>query len=70
VLYQDCDELGDWIAEKMLAARDDTYRDAKNAHSKWMRHQVCILCTYHYTDFKCDLTGLSLLSIDYKLGTV
>lgn len=42
LLYQDCDELADWIAEKMLAARDDTYRDAKNAHSKWMRHQVCI----------------------------
>jgi len=40
LLYQDCDELADWIAEKMLAARDDTYRDAKNAHSKWMRHQV------------------------------
>jgi len=32
--------LEDWIAEKMLAAQDETYRDAKNAHSKWMRHQV------------------------------
>jgi len=32
--------LADWIAEKMLAAQDETYREAKNAHSKWMRHQV------------------------------
>ena len=40
LMYQDCDELADWVAEKMLAAQDETYRDAKNAHSKWMRHQV------------------------------
>lgn len=38
--FQDCDELSDWLAEKMLAAQDETYRDAKNIHSKWMRHQA------------------------------
>jgi spectrin beta len=38
--FQDCDELADWIGEKMLAAQDETYRDAKNIHSKWMRHQA------------------------------
>jgi len=24
----------------MLAAQDETYREAKNIHSKWMRHQA------------------------------
>ena len=24
----------------MLAARDETYREAKNVHSKWMHHQA------------------------------
>ena len=24
----------------MIAAQDETYRDAKNIHSKWMRHQA------------------------------
>ena len=38
--YQDCDELGDWVAEKTLAAQDETYRDAKSIHSKYMRHQA------------------------------
>jgi len=34
------DQLSDWLAEKMLVAQDETYRDAKNIHSKWMRHQA------------------------------
>lgn len=38
--YQDCDELSDWVGEKVIAAQDETYRDAKNIHSKWMRHQA------------------------------
>lgn len=33
-------QLSDWLAEKMLAAQDETYREAKNIHSKWMRHQA------------------------------
>lgn len=37
---QDCDELADWLGEKSIAAQDDTYRDAKNIHSKYMRHQA------------------------------
>lgn len=38
--FQDCDELSDWVGEKMIAAQDETYRDAKNIHSKYMRHQA------------------------------
>jgi len=34
------DQLRDWLAEKMLVAQDETHRDAKNIHSKWMRHQA------------------------------
>lgn len=33
-------QLGDWVAEKTLAAQDETYRDAKSIHSKYMRHQA------------------------------
>ena len=37
---QECDELADWLGEKNIAAQDDTYRDAKNIHSKFLRHQA------------------------------
>lgn len=33
-------QLDDWVAEKQLAAQDETYRDAKSIHSKYMRHQA------------------------------
>ena len=35
-----CFQLNDWLGEKMIAAQDETYRDAKSIHSKWMRHQA------------------------------
>ncbi|KAK2182078.1 hypothetical protein NP493_368g02093 [Ridgeia piscesae] len=37
---QNCDELNDWLSEKMIAAQDETYRDAKNIHSKYRRYQA------------------------------
>lgn len=37
---QDCEELNEWLGDKMIAAQDETYRDAKNIHSKYMRHQA------------------------------
>ena len=39
---QECDELEDWLSEKNIAAQDDTYRDAKNIHSKFLRHQAFV----------------------------
>ena len=33
-------QLRDWLADKMAASHDETYRDAKNLHSKYMRHQA------------------------------
>ena len=36
----DCDELKDWMKEKMLTAKDATYDNARNLHSKWQKHKV------------------------------
>ena len=33
-------QLRDWLHDKMAAAEDETYRDAKNLHSKYLRHQA------------------------------
>uniref|UniRef100_A0A3Q3FUC8 Spectrin beta chain n=1 Tax=Labrus bergylta TaxID=56723 RepID=A0A3Q3FUC8_9LABR len=37
---QDCQELSLWINEKMLTAQDMTYDEARNLHSKWLKHQA------------------------------
>lgn len=36
----DCDELDEWICEKMLTAQDAAYDNARNLHSKWQKHQA------------------------------
>ncbi|KAK0150450.1 Spectrin beta chain, non-erythrocytic 1 [Merluccius polli] len=37
---QDSQELSLWINEKMLTAQDMTYDEARNLHSKWLKHQA------------------------------
>ncbi|XP_071244503.1 spectrin beta chain, non-erythrocytic 1-like isoform X3 [Salvelinus alpinus] len=37
---QDCQELSLWINEKMLMAQDMSYDEARNLHSKWLKHQA------------------------------
>uniref|UniRef100_A0A336LM29 Spectrin beta chain n=1 Tax=Culicoides sonorensis TaxID=179676 RepID=A0A336LM29_CULSO len=37
---QDLEELTEWVQEKHLTSKDDTYRSAKTVHSKWTRHQA------------------------------
>uniref|UniRef100_A0A8B9KGT6 Spectrin beta chain n=1 Tax=Astyanax mexicanus TaxID=7994 RepID=A0A8B9KGT6_ASTMX len=37
---QDCQELSLWISEKMLTAKDMSYDEARNLHSKWLKHQA------------------------------
>ena len=32
--------MSEWVGDKMIQAQDETYRDAKNIHSKYMRHQA------------------------------
>ncbi|XP_060133827.1 spectrin beta chain, erythrocytic isoform X2 [Zootoca vivipara] len=36
---QNCQELTIWIDEKMLTAQDISYDEARNLHSKWLKHQ-------------------------------
>ncbi|XP_071971671.1 spectrin beta chain, erythrocytic-like [Engystomops pustulosus] len=35
-----CDEFTLWINEKMLTAQDTSYEEARNLHSKWLKHQA------------------------------
>ncbi|XP_053110826.1 spectrin beta chain, erythrocytic isoform X2 [Hemicordylus capensis] len=37
---QNCQELTLWIDEKMLTAQDTSYEEARNLHSKWLKHQA------------------------------
>ena len=37
---QDADDLQDWVNDRLVVAQDETYRDAKNLHSKYVRHQA------------------------------
>ncbi|CAJ0961934.1 unnamed protein product, partial [Mesorhabditis belari] len=36
----DCEELREWIEEKMIRAQDETYRDAKTITKKYTRHKA------------------------------
>ncbi|KAG9481099.1 hypothetical protein GDO78_010379 [Eleutherodactylus coqui] len=37
---EDCDEFTLWINEKLLTAQDTSYEEARNLHSKWLKHQA------------------------------
>uniref|UniRef100_A0A3Q3JEN0 Spectrin beta chain n=1 Tax=Monopterus albus TaxID=43700 RepID=A0A3Q3JEN0_MONAL len=37
---QDCHELGDWVCEKMLMARDSSWDETQKLHKKWLKHQA------------------------------
>ncbi|XP_064174889.1 spectrin beta chain, non-erythrocytic 1-like isoform X2 [Anguilla rostrata] len=39
-LLQNSQELSLWINEKMLTAQDMSYDEARNLHSKWLKHQA------------------------------
>lgn len=36
---QDCDELKEWLECKQIQAQDESYRDTKNIHMKYLRHK-------------------------------
>lgn len=36
---QDCDELKEWLEFKQIQAHDESYRDTKNIHMKYLRHK-------------------------------
>ncbi|XP_059497011.1 spectrin beta chain, non-erythrocytic 4-like [Stegostoma tigrinum] len=37
---QSCQELGDWINEKMLTVRTTSHDDVQKLHKKWLKHQA------------------------------
>ncbi|XP_051952978.1 spectrin beta chain, non-erythrocytic 4-like isoform X2 [Xyrauchen texanus] len=37
---QDCHEIGDWVAEKILMARDISHDETQKLHKKWLKHQA------------------------------
>ncbi|KAJ0063351.1 hypothetical protein NL108_000299, partial [Boleophthalmus pectinirostris] len=37
---QDCHELGDWVCEKMLMARDSSRDETQKLHKKWLKQQA------------------------------
>ncbi|KAG7250287.1 hypothetical protein CRUP_018068, partial [Coryphaenoides rupestris] len=37
---QNTQDLTLWINEKMLTAQDTSYDEARNLHSKWLKHQA------------------------------
>ena len=37
---QECDELKVWIETKQIQAQDESYRDTKNIHMKYLRHKA------------------------------
>ena len=37
---QDCEELHEWIQEKKVLVKEDSYRSAQTVHSKWTKHQA------------------------------
>uniref|UniRef100_A0A671RXN8 Spectrin beta chain n=1 Tax=Sinocyclocheilus anshuiensis TaxID=1608454 RepID=A0A671RXN8_9TELE len=37
---QDCHEIGDWVAEKMLMAGDTSRDETQKLHKKWLKHQT------------------------------
>lgn len=34
------DQLGDWVCEKMLMARDSSRDETQKLHKKWLKHQA------------------------------
>ncbi|KAJ3613539.1 hypothetical protein NHX12_019786, partial [Muraenolepis orangiensis] len=48
---QNTQDLTLWINEKMLTARDTSYDEARNLHSKWLKHQA----------FMAELEGQELI---------
>jgi spectrin beta len=37
---QECDELKEWIELKQIQAQDESYRDTKNIHMKYLKHKA------------------------------
>ncbi|XP_074854246.1 spectrin beta chain, erythrocytic isoform X2 [Carettochelys insculpta] len=69
---QKCQELTLWIDEKMLTAQDTTYDEARNLHSKWLKHQAFMaeLASHQGWLEKVDEEGRQLAQEKPQFSTV
>ncbi|KAL2086658.1 hypothetical protein ACEWY4_017717 [Coilia grayii] len=69
---QDCQELNLWINEKMLTAQDMSYDEARNLHSKWLKHQAFMAELQSNKEWldKIDKEGKQLVSEKPELEEV
>ncbi|XP_041920801.1 spectrin beta chain, non-erythrocytic 1 isoform X2 [Alosa sapidissima] len=77
---QDCQELSLWISEKMLTAQDMSYDEARNLHSKWLKHQAFMAELQSNKEWldKIEKDGMALVAekpetepvVKEKLGTL
>ncbi|XP_076845121.1 spectrin beta chain, non-erythrocytic 4 isoform X1 [Brachyhypopomus gauderio] len=68
---QDCHELGDWVAEKMLMARDLSRDEAQKLHKKWLKHQAFMAELAQNKEWldKIEKEGQKLMQEKPELGT-
>ncbi|XP_063730288.1 spectrin beta chain, non-erythrocytic 1 isoform X2 [Eleginops maclovinus] len=69
---QDCQELSLWINEKMLTAQDMSYDEARNLHSKWLKHQAFMAELQSNKEWldKIDKDGKALMAEKPETGAM
>ncbi|RXM35303.1 Spectrin beta chain, non-erythrocytic 4 [Acipenser ruthenus] len=69
---QDCHELDDWVAEKMLMARDTSRDEAHKLHKKWLKHQAFMAELAQNKDWleKIEKEGQQLIQEKPELGSI
>uniref|UniRef100_A0A8C0FVT8 Spectrin beta chain n=1 Tax=Chelonoidis abingdonii TaxID=106734 RepID=A0A8C0FVT8_CHEAB len=69
---QNCQELTLWIDEKILTAQDASYDEARNLHSKWLKHQAFMaeLASHQGWLEKVDEEGQQLIREKPQFGVV
>ncbi|XP_025047789.1 spectrin beta chain, erythrocytic isoform X3 [Alligator sinensis] len=69
---QNCHELTIWIEEKLLTAQDKSYDEARNLHTKWLKHQAFMaeLASHHGWLEKVDKEGQQLAQQKPQYSTI
>lgn len=60
-------QLTVWINEKMLTAQDTSYDEARNLHSKWLKHQAFMAELASNKDWLNNVDQVSQLHVAFKL---
>lgn len=61
-------QLTVWINEKMLTAQDTSYDEARNLHSKWLKHQAFMAELASNKDWLNKVDQVSKGSMFFKLA--